>query len=45
MKAIDMVLRYRDNFDCTHRLGIVLIPPLAERLRNNYLGSAPPTTD
>jgi len=45
MKAFDMVLRYRNNFDRGHRLGNVLIPPLAEWPGNNYLGCAPPTTD
>jgi hypothetical protein len=45
MKAFDMVLSYRNNFDCSHRLGNVLVLPLAERLGNNYLGRAPPTTD
>jgi hypothetical protein len=45
MKAFDMVLRYRNNFDRVHRLGNVLIPPLAECPGNNYLGCAPPTTD
>jgi hypothetical protein len=27
MKAFDMVLRYRNNFDRIHRLAIVLIRP------------------
>ena len=30
MKAFDMALRYRNNFDCSHGIGNVLIPPLAE---------------
>ena len=30
MKAFDMPLRYRNNFNDAHRLGNVLIPPLAE---------------
>ena len=45
MKAFGMVLRYRNNFNDSHRLGNVLIPPLAEWPGNNYLGWAPPTTD
>jgi hypothetical protein len=40
-----MVLRYRNYFDCRHRLGIVLIAPLAERSGNNYLAYTTPTTD
>lgn len=30
MKTFDMALRYRNNFDRFHRLGNMLIPPLAE---------------
>jgi hypothetical protein len=48
MKAINMPFRYRNNFDWIHRPGNVsgrFVPPLAERPRNNYLGSSPPTTD
>ena len=45
MKTFDMVLRYRNNFDRSHRLGNVFIPPLAEWPGNNYLGCGPPTTD
>ena len=30
MKALDMTLRDRNNFDCSHGIGNVLIPPLAE---------------
>jgi hypothetical protein len=45
VKALDMILPYRNNFDGVHHLGNVLIPPLAEWPGNNYLGSTPPTTD
>lgn len=45
MKTLDMVLRYRNNFDRAHRAGNVLIPPLAKCPENNYLGDIPPTTD
>jgi len=45
MKAFDMVLRYWNNFDRVHRLGNVLIPPLAETPENNYLGCDPQTMD
>jgi hypothetical protein len=45
MKAFDMVLRYWNNFDRVHRLGNVLIRPLAESLENNYLGCDPQTMD
>ena len=47
VKAFDMVLRYRNNFDRIHRhrLANVLIPPLAEWPGNTYLGSNPQTTD
>jgi hypothetical protein len=38
------LLRYRNNFS-GHRLGNVLIPPLAEWRGNNYLGRVPPTMD
>jgi hypothetical protein len=40
-----MVLRYWNNFDRVHCFSNVLIPPLAERQGNNYLGCTPPTTD
>ena len=45
MKAFDMILRYWNNFDHVHRLGNVLIPPLAESPENNYLGCDPRTMD
>ena len=45
MKAADMVLRYRDNFDRAHVPAMGLIPPLAEWPGNNYLGFDPPTTE
>jgi hypothetical protein len=45
VKAFDMVLRYRNNFNRIHRLSNVLIPPLAEWPGNNYLGLTPQTTD
>ena len=44
VKAFDMVLRYRNNFDRSSSRQRV-IPPLAERPGNNYLGCDPPTTD
>src|SRR4051794_3359057 len=45
MKAVDMVLRYRENFDRVHVPAMGLMPPLAEWPRNNYLGFDPPTTE
>ena len=45
VETLDMVLRYRNNFDWVHRLGNMSIPPLAEWSGNNYLGSNPQTTD
>jgi hypothetical protein len=45
MKAVDMALGYRDNFDRVHVPAMGLIPPLAEWPGNHYLGFAPPTTE
>ena len=45
MKALDMTLRYWNNFDRARCLRNVLAPPLAEYRESNYLGSIPPTTD
>ena len=38
-------LALSEQFDRSHRLGNVLIPPLAEWTGNNYLGRTPRTTD
>lgn len=45
MKAVDMALGYRDNFDRVHVPAMRPIPPLAEWPGNNYLGFDPPTTE
>jgi hypothetical protein len=45
VKTLDMPLRYWNNFNDTHRTDNVLIVPLAQLRRNNYLGCSPPTTD
>jgi hypothetical protein len=44
MKAVDMALGYRDNFDHVH-VGPWVDSTLAEWPRNNYLGFDPPTTE
>jgi hypothetical protein len=45
MKAFDMALRYRDDFDGVHIPAVGPNPPLAEWPGNNYLGFDPPTTE